>query len=299
MGLISIAGLLCLFLLPTPYEMVKQQDFKTCNQSGFCVRQSAFAKIQQTQPQFLTSIPQNSIKVSSSTGVFTSDILFNETIVFKLKISALSDNTVRLVIKEKDSVKFEQTDEFVGYKATAGVPFLTNTRDKVLKATTITFEGGEKVISTLFIQEYPLNIILLVDGKSVFNFNDKQYFHYEHSRTKPVLDKSNEEEGSKNEEVPEKVELSEEELELTRLNDELNKDLWEESFGNHVDSKPYGISCSFKKYTYFFFKGPASIGFDITFPGMQYIYGLPEHASDFNLKNTKYYIKRFYLQTIL
>ena len=47
--------------------------------------------------------------------------------------------------------------------------------------------------------------------------------------------------------------------------------LWEESFGGHTDSKPYG---------------PMSVGMDIKFPGSSHIYGLPEHASSTKLQTT-------------
>ena len=47
--------------------------------------------------------------------------------------------------------------------------------------------------------------------------------------------------------------------------------LWEESFGGHTDSKPYG---------------PTSVGMDIKFPGSSHLYGLPEHASSTVLQTT-------------
>lgn len=50
-----------------------------------------------------------------------------------------------------------------------------------------------------------------------------------------------------------------------------NEDLWVESFGDHIDSKLYG---------------PSSIGVDITFPLSGHLYGLPEHASNTQLKTT-------------
>lgn len=46
---------------------------------------------------------------------------------------------------------------------------------------------------------------------------------------------------------------------------------WEESFGGHTDKKKFG---------------PSSIGMDITFFAARGLYGIPEHASDFALKNT-------------
>ena len=48
-------------------------------------------------------------------------------------------------------------------------------------------------------------------------------------------------------------------------------DEWEESFGSHRDSKPFG---------------PSSVGVDITFERIAHVYGLAEHATDLNLPST-------------
>lgn len=47
---------------------------------------------------------------------------------------------------------------------------------------------------------------------------------------------------------------------------------WSESFKSHTDDQP---------------KGPASIGVDFGFPESENVFGIPSHASDFSLKNTK------------
>ena len=47
--------------------------------------------------------------------------------------------------------------------------------------------------------------------------------------------------------------------------------LWDENFGTHADSKPFG---------------PMSIGFDATFLGASTVYGIPEHASTHALRAT-------------
>jgi len=49
------------------------------------------------------------------------------------------------------------------------------------------------------------------------------------------------------------------------------KDMWEEKFGDHIDSKPYG---------------PMSVGMELTFPSSTHLFGLPEHASSTQLKTT-------------
>jgi len=54
----------------------------------------------------------------------------------------------------------------------------------------------------------------------------------------------------------------------------LNRDkdgMWEEDFGPHHDSKPYG---------------PMSVGLDVSFPTSLHLYGLPEHAASSHLMTT-------------
>lgn len=46
---------------------------------------------------------------------------------------------------------------------------------------------------------------------------------------------------------------------------------WEENFKSHHDSKP---------------RGPEAIGMDISFPGAQRAYGIPEHADSLALRTT-------------
>lgn len=48
-------------------------------------------------------------------------------------------------------------------------------------------------------------------------------------------------------------------------------DTWEETFKSHADSKPHG---------------PSSISLDFSFPGVEHVYGIPEHADSLKLKNT-------------
>jgi len=47
--------------------------------------------------------------------------------------------------------------------------------------------------------------------------------------------------------------------------------MWEEKFGDHHDSKPFG---------------PMSVGMELTFPASNHLFGLPEHASSTQLKTT-------------
>lgn len=49
------------------------------------------------------------------------------------------------------------------------------------------------------------------------------------------------------------------------------KDMWEEKYGDHTDTKPHG---------------PMSVGMELTFPASKHLFGLPEHASSTQLKTT-------------
>ena len=95
--------------------------------------------------------------------------------------------------------------------------------------------------------------------------------------------------------------------------------MWEETFKSHSDSKPYGgyLNCivgifsrvkisllspialvggiliflsqwGYFKNTliYVLLSGPSSIGMDISFPGVNHVYGIPEHADSLALKPT-------------
>ena len=53
--------------------------------------------------------------------------------------------------------------------------------------------------------------------------------------------------------------------------------LWEETFKSHTDTKP---------------RGPEAISLDLSFPGVEHLYGLPQHADSFNLRSTRGVLSR-------
>jgi alpha 1,3-glucosidase len=59
---------------------------------------------------------------------------------------------------------------------------------------------------------------------------------------------------------------------MLEIKQNLNKDLGTETFNGHSDSKP---------------RGPSSFGFDVSFPGSNHLFGIPEHATSFRLKGTR------------
>uniref|UniRef100_A0A9J8BAX0 Glucosidase II alpha subunit a n=2 Tax=Cyprinus carpio TaxID=7962 RepID=A0A9J8BAX0_CYPCA len=60
-------------------------------------------------------------------------------------------------------------------------------------------------------------------------------------------------------------------FEHLRTQDDDKPGMWEETFKSHTDSKP---------------NGPTSISLDFSLPGVEHVYGIPEHADTLKLKNT-------------
>ena len=74
----------------------------------------------------------------------------------------------------------------------------------------------------------------------------------------------------------EKTEGEEENKEEGKAPEEQGEDentWWEETFGGNTDSKP---------------RGPEAIALDISFPGYEHVFGIPEHATGLSLKTTRY-----------
>lgn len=117
--------------------------------------------------------------------------------------------------------------------------------------TTIRYGPGQKLQAV--IRHKPFSLDFKRDGHTEVKFNDRNLMNYEHWR--PKIEK-------------EQAEGSEEKAPET----EDESTWWEETFGGNTDSKP---------------RGPESIGLDITFPGYEHVFGIPEHAGPLSLKETR------------
>jgi len=104
----------------------------------------------------------------------------------------------------------------------------------------------------------PFSIDFARDGATQVKLNDRGLLNMEHWR--PKIEKA-EPEQKEGEELPVEVQTGEDE-----------STWWDETFGGNTDSKP---------------RGPESIALDITFPGYDHVYGIPEHAGPLSLKQTR------------
>jgi alpha 1,3-glucosidase len=124
--------------------------------------------------------------------------------------------------------------------------------------TTVTYGPDGKFAAVITFA--PFAIDFERDDATQIKFNDRGLLNLEHWR--PKIDKPEPEKKEGEEETPAP--------EVPAGEDEST--WWDESFGGQTDSKP---------------KGPESVSLDITFPGYEHVFGIPEHAGPLSLKETR------------
>ncbi|KAJ3031929.1 UNVERIFIED_CONTAM: hypothetical protein HDU68_010009 [Siphonaria sp. JEL0065] len=255
---------------------VKRHDFKTCSQSGFCTRQRSFgALVEATSSTSSYSVLSTTLEVNSTTGTVKATVLESTTnALFELTVSVLETNSLRLSFKENNNIAFAVADynnlALVSNGSTASFSIEEQSSAQLLLA--LPHNRKLKITTT------PFQLTVLNDkNKVLLDFNGQGFLNYEHRRSKvdaavsPVVpdDQPKVDENGNLVPIPEE---SEKEKLIKRLKEEVKKDMWDESFGGKVDSKP---------------NGPTSFGFDLSFPAYTHLYGLPQHASSYALKPTK------------
>ncbi|KAL8871467.1 MAG: hypothetical protein Q9174_002710, partial [Haloplaca sp. 1 TL-2023] len=259
-----------LFTVFDPAVAVKHENFKTCEQSGFCTRNRAFADKATAGGSSWTS-PFNldpktiSTKKGQLTGVVLKTLPDGAAPVrLPLTISFLQSGVARVTVDEEKRQKGEielrhgspaRKERYNGVQDWAIVAGLTVDQDvagTTEKEETIVQYGPNKSFKAV-IKHSPFAIDFFRGEEKHIEFNSKGWLNFEHWR--PKVDRE-QKEGE-----PAPPEPSEDE-----------STWWEESFGGNTDTKP---------------KGPESIGLDITFPGYEHVYGVPEHAGPLSLKQTR------------
>jgi alpha 1,3-glucosidase len=256
------------------------------------------------------------VKVDNHNGLIEATIVNTRRVKsFPMKIQYFDRDTIRVWVDEESDLhsRYELESSIVGERKTKsllshGFSNSDETGD-YLKAKM----NGD---ITLILQFNPIKISLLEKDVEYFSLNGKKLFNVEHFRAKPASQRSDnkaansdfdddddddfdddedeDQEDLTDEERTEREIAREHAAEDKRRADEEKKiaeaaqdqenetteiaedadepGMWDESFKTHKDSKP---------------RGPESIGMDMNFIGYKYIYGIPEHADRFWLKDTK------------
>ncbi|KAL8648214.1 MAG: hypothetical protein Q9210_005123 [Variospora velana] len=263
----------CILLaFPESVVAVKHENFKTCEQSGFCKRNRAYAdKATASGSSWTSPYSLDPKTISVKSGQLTGTLLKtledgSELARLPLTISFLESGVARVTIDEEKRQKGEielrhgspaRKERYNGVQDWAIVGGLTV--DTKISGTAEQGEGktvvqyGRQQTFKVVVKHAPFSVDFLRNNEPQINFNAKGLLNMEHWRAK--IDR----EPKEGEPAPPEP-----------LEDEST--WWEESFGGNTDSKP---------------RGPESVGLDITFPGYEHVYGVPEHAGPVSLKETR------------
>lgn len=266
---------------------VKHEGFKTCDQSGFCKRNRAYADNATALGSSWRSpytIVSKSVQLNG--GQVTGTILKSlgegiESVQLPVKITFLESGAARVTVDElkrqqKDielrhgsQARKERYNEASSWALVAGTKPDTMAKGETSdKKTTMRYGPNNQYRAV--INHDPFSIDFFRGDEVQVKLNGKGFLNVEHWR--PKIEKAKKEvEDPKEGEEPQVVEEPGEKGE-----DEST--WWEETFGGNTDSKP---------------RGPESVGLDISFPGYEHVYGIPGHASSLSLKQTRYDEPRF------
>jgi alpha 1,3-glucosidase len=251
--------------------MVKHENFKTCDQSGFCKRNRAYAdKVTAAGSQWVAPYQISEDSVTFKNGQLEATIIKKinengETVRLPLTISFLESGTARVTIDEErrqqgyielrhnSIARKERYNEAASWVIVGGMELSKNAEVAGTDKSSTTVRYGPDNKYEAVVRHAPFGIEFLRDGTTEIKLNDRGMMNMEHWRAKIEQERKEGEE--------EVAQTSEDE-----------STWWEESFGGATDSKP---------------RGPESIGLDISFPGYEHVYGLPEHASPLSLKETR------------
>ncbi|KAK1335452.1 hypothetical protein QTO34_003238 [Cnephaeus nilssonii] len=244
---------------------VDRSNFKTCEESSFCKRQ------RNIQPGHS---PYRALLDSLQLGPDGLTVhLINEVtkVLLVLELQGLQKNMTRIRIDELEPrrPRYRVPDVLVADPPTARLS-VSGRDDNSVELTVA--EGPYKIILTA----RPFRLDLLEDRSLLLSVNARGLLGFEHQRAPRVSPESKdpaEGDGAQPEGAPgdgDKASVGPEETQGNTEKDEPGA--WEETFKTHSDSKPYG---------------PTSVGLDFSLPGMEHVYGIPEHADSLRLKVTE------------
>ena len=254
--------------------MVKKENFKTCDQSGFCKRNRAYADTALSTSKWQSPYILDSGSIKFQKGILTGTVLktisnSKEKVRLPLKITFHESGTARVTVDEERRQKgdielrhgskarkerFNEAEKWAvvgGTQVSAGAALNSDAEKDTMR---VLYGPGGKFEA--IIRHAPFGVEFKREGETQVKFNDRGLLNVEHWRKKV--------------EKPEAKEGEEKKEEKDAGEDEST--WWDESFGGNTDSKP---------------RGPEAVALDITFPGYQHVYGVAEHTGPLSLKETR------------
>ncbi|KAG0052953.1 hypothetical protein BGZ83_001879 [Gryganskiella cystojenkinii] len=270
-----LRSVLALGLVLGCVQAVKREDFKTCAQAGFCARNRAYADLAKETPKWTSPFQLNPSSLRLQNGIISGDLLNTQEEQLPTQGRALS---FELHLLETDAVRVRINEVNPIYPRYDGVqdtvlikPYGIQSEGKYSRLAkddngVLTVQYGPEHQNTVKVSSAPFKIEFFVNGVSTVILNEEGLLRFERLRNK-----ENEEEKLVDQ-TSETEQEGEIKMEKSALELKLEENLWEERFKDNTDSKP---------------RGPESFGMDITFSGINHVYGIPEHATSLSLKPTR------------
>ena len=260
---------------------VKHEGFKTCDQSGFCKRNRAYAdraavlgsgwkspyelksgSIQIKDGQVAGTIEKRHVGGVDAVSLLPIKITFLQSGAARVTVDELKRQQKDIELRHGSQACKERYNEASSWAlVTEEKPDKTAKGEKVGEETIVRYGPDNRYRAV--IHHAPFSIDFFRDDEIQIRFNGKGLLNVEHWRPKIEKEKKESEEPKE-----EESDAMEEPVEQ----DEDESTWWEETFGGNTDSKP---------------KGPESVGLDISFPGYEHVYGIPGHASSLSLRQTR------------
>uniref|UniRef100_A0A1A8IEW1 Glucosidase, alpha, neutral AB n=1 Tax=Nothobranchius kuhntae TaxID=321403 RepID=A0A1A8IEW1_NOTKU len=233
---------------------VDRSNFKTCDQSSFCKRQRALKPGESPYRALLETMELTNTRLTLQL------INDNNKVRLLLELYRLQGNMTRVKINELKPLKprYEVPDVLVREPPTEPLSVLSQDENGVVLSLGV--ESQRVIVSA---QPFRLDI---VEGHNVLmSLNSRGLLAFEHLRMRKDTQAEPEAENKEEADKAHQAETTKEEEE------KVEEGMWEETFKSHSDSKP---------------NGPSAVSLDFSLPGVEHVYGIPEHADTLRLKTT-------------
>ena len=278
--------------------MVKHENFKTCDQSGFCRRNRAYADTALSTSNWEAPYKLDRGSIKFDNGIMTGTVYkkianTEESVRLPLTVSFYESGVARVTIDEEKRRKgqielrhdskirkerYNEAEKWAiigGTKLSAGAAIDKDSE----KGTTKVVYGPESKFAAI-VRHSPFGVEFKRDGETQIKFNDRGLMNVEHWRKKvekpdPPAPEAVEDGYVNPLAEPVETPKTGDETIVAQTDNEMAEDestWWDESFGGNTDSKP---------------RGPEAIALDINFPGYEHVYGIAEHAGPLALKETR------------
>uniref|UniRef100_A0A1A8FER3 Glucosidase, alpha, neutral AB n=1 Tax=Nothobranchius korthausae TaxID=1143690 RepID=A0A1A8FER3_9TELE len=233
---------------------VDRSNFKTCDQSSFCKRQRALKPGESPYRALLETMELTNTRLTLQL------INDNNKVRLLLELYRLQGNMTRVKINELKPLKprYEVPDVLVREPPTEPLSVLSQDENGVVLSLGV--ESQRVIVSA---QPFRLDIM---EGHNVLmSLNSRGLLAFEHLRMRKDTQAEPEAENKEEADTAHQAETTKEEEE------KVEEGMWEETFKSHSDSKP---------------NGPSAVSLDFSLPGVEHVYGIPEHADTLRLKTT-------------